>query len=390
LERTEPAPGPENGHLGFSVEEMARMVERTLRDIGLTAHFARLVIVVGHGSSSLNNPHESAYNCGACSGARGGPNARAFAQMANDPRVRDQLVQRGLVIPRAAVFVGAIHNTCDDRVTYFDLDRLPSSHRPDFVRAGGAIEKARTRNAHERCRRFESAELNLSPEAARRHVEARAEDLSQARPEYNHATNALCIVGRRSRTRGLFLDRRSFLASYDPTQDDDQHAILARILGAVVPVCGGISLEYYFSCVDPEGYGCGSKLPHNIASLLGVMAGAASDLRTGLSAQMTEIHEPVRLLFVIETTPQAMLEIMDRNTLIGRFCRNEWVQVATLDPDSNQIQFFRGGQFELYRPETAELPQVAASIDWYRGGRDHLGFVAVGTSEPPDSTTREA
>ena len=106
------------------------------------------------------------------------------------------------------------------------------------------------------------------------------------------------VVGRRERTRGLYLDRRAFLTSYDPTQDDADGTILARTMAAIFPVCGGISLEYYFSHVDNSGYGCGTKLPHNITSLLGVMDGAASDLRTGLPWQMVEIHEPVRLLFV--------------------------------------------------------------------------------------------
>ena len=75
--------------------------------------------------------------------------------------------------------------------------------------------------AHERCRRFEHAGEGLDLDEALRHVEERAVDLSQARPEYNHATNAMCIVGRRGLTRGLFLDRRSFLVSYDPSIDDD-------------------------------------------------------------------------------------------------------------------------------------------------------------------------
>ena len=102
-----------------------------------------------------------------------------------------------------------------------------------------------------------------------------------------------------TRTRGLFLDRRAFLVSYDPTRDQDG-AILARIMAAVVPVVAGISLEYYFSYVDPTGYGCGTKLPHNVTSLLGVMDGAQSDLRTGLPWQMVEIHEPTRLAMVVE------------------------------------------------------------------------------------------
>ena len=42
----------------------------------------------------------------------------------------------------------------------------------------------------------------------------------RVRPELGHATNAITIVGRREWTRGLFLDRRAFLTSYDPTEDD--------------------------------------------------------------------------------------------------------------------------------------------------------------------------
>src|SRR5690606_14867778 len=109
------------------------------------------------------------------------------------------------------------------------------------------------------------------------HVAGRAVDLGQPRPEYGHATNAVCIVGRRSRTRGLFLDRRAFLVSYDPGGDPTGE-LLADLLAAVGPVCAGINLEYYFSRIDPAGYGCGTKLPHNIAGLLGVMDGHASDL----------------------------------------------------------------------------------------------------------------
>jgi uncharacterized protein YbcC (UPF0753/DUF2309 family) len=167
------------------------------------------------------------------------------------------------------------------------------------------------------------------------------------------------------------------LNSYDPTQDDAEHTILTRILQAAVPVCAGINLEYYFCCVDPAGWGCSTKLPHNLTSLLGVMDGAASDLRTGLSSQMIEIHEPLRLLFVIESTPQALLEIMERNAGIANWIRNRWVQLAVLDPHSAQIHVFRKGEFHPYRPESKRLPEVESSVDWYRGWRDHLGFAVV-------------
>jgi uncharacterized protein YbcC (UPF0753/DUF2309 family) len=223
--------------------------------------------------------------------------------------------------------------------------------------------------------------LNISAEEALRHVEGRAQDISQARPEYNHATNALCVVGRRDWSRGLFLDRRAFLTSYDPVQDDDQSSVLFRILSAAIPVCAGISLEYYFSCVDFVNYGSGSKLPHNLVSLLGVMEGTSSDLRTGLYQQMVEIHEPVRLTFVIETTPAAMLSIMERNAAIGRLVRGAWVHLAVIDPATSTIHFFQDGEFQLYEPEDAELGEVASSLACYAGSRDHLPLFSIRETE---------
>ncbi|HJZ90404.1 MAG TPA: DUF2309 domain-containing protein [Gemmataceae bacterium] len=378
LERTDANPGPTNGGIGYSLDELTAIAERVLRETGLTRRFSRLVFVFGHGSTSMNNPHESAHDCGACGGARGGPNARALAQIFNDPRVRAGLAARGLHIPADTFFVGAMHNTSNEAVTYYDLDCLPESHRAELDVARGELELACDRDAHERCRRFGSAPLDLSFEAARQHVEGRAEDLAQVRPEWGHATNAICVIGRRARTRGLFLDRRAFLNSYDPTQDDIDATVLTRVLHAAVPVCGGINLEYYFSYVDNTGWGCGTKLPHNIACLLGVMDGAASDLRTGLPWQMVEIHEPVRLLFVIETTPDTMLRIIDRNPPIGRMIRNEWVRLATLDPRSDRIDVYRDGAFHEYRPEDEWLPRAPSSVDWYRGQRDHLEFAEIG------------
>jgi uncharacterized protein YbcC (UPF0753/DUF2309 family) len=385
LERTKNPPGPEAGHVGYLFDEMCGIVERMLRDAGLVSRFGRLVIVMGHGSSSLNNPHEPAHDCGACGGARGGPNARAFAEMANDPRIRRRLAAQGIRLPDETYFIGAYHNTCDESVHYFDLDFMPASCRTDFEIVKKRIDEARRRNAHERCRRFDSADLSLTPEAALRHVEGRAEDLSQVRPEYGHATNAVVFVGRRSRTRGLFLDRRNFLTSYDPTLDDDNHTVLTRILQAAIPVCAGISLEYYFSVVDSTGYGCGTKLPHNVTSLIGVMDGAASDLRPGLPWQMVEIHEPVRCLFVIETAPKSLCRILDRHPALGRLCRNEWIQLATLDPDSPTIHVFHKGRFERYLPESTTLQEVTSSVDWYRGWRDHLGYAIVRAPAPAAS-----
>lgn len=377
LERYEDRPGPDAGHVGFNVPEMVEVVQRLLEDIGLTDNFARLCLIVGHGSSSVNNPHSSAYNCGACAGKRGGPNARAFAHMANDFRVRLALVDRGIRVPADTWFLGAYHNTCDDSLGWFDLDRMPPSHHQLFEETKKACDEAALRNAHERCRRFHSTRPNGSLQDALRHVEQRSEDLSQVRPEYNHATNALCLVGRREWSRGLFLDRRAFLTSYDPTQDDESGRILARILAAVIPVCAGISLEYYFSCVDSTRYGAGSKLPHNLVGLLGVMEGAASDLRTGLYQQMVEIHEPMRLLFVVETRPEIIAKIIDENPAIRQLCDGDWVQLVVLDTATEQLWQYQQGDFVAVLSQHLNLPSVPTSRDWYAGRRGCLGFARV-------------
>jgi uncharacterized protein YbcC (UPF0753/DUF2309 family) len=379
LERQDVAP-PIGTYSGFTVREMADIVRRVLEEIGIRDRLSPLPLIIGHGSVSLNNPHESAHDCGACGGGRGGPNARAFAQMANDPRVRGMLAGEGLVVPSDTWFVGAQRNTCDNSVTFFDTDRIPVPSRPLFERAHEAIETARRREAHERSRRFDAVPSWYPPLAALAHVEGRAADLAQPRPEYGHATNAFCIVGRRMRTRGLFLDRRAFLTSYDPARDDDG-VILARTMAAVVPVVAGINLEYYFSYVDPTGYGCGTKLPHNVTSLLGVMDGAQSDLRTGLPWQMVEIHEPTRLAMVVEAPRERVLHVLGSNPAIERLVRNRWIWLGCLDPESGVVWELRPAgakaDFVPHVPEHALAKVAGESAAWYQGKGGFLPPVAI-------------
>lgn len=377
--RLERAPGtpPLGEHWGFTLEEMGEIVASQLEPMGLSQRLAPVVLVLGHGSSSLNNPHESAHDCGACGGGQGGPNARAFAQMANDPHVRALLAARGIRIPEETWFVGGQRNTASNDVLFYDEDLVPHPLRALLAHAQACVETARRREAHERARRFESAPASWLPDdTSLLHVQARSVDLAQTRPEYGHATNAFCVIGRRHRTRGLFLDRRAFLISYDPETDSDGER-LSRLLTAVGPVVVGISLEYFFGFVDPCGYGCGTKLPHNVTGLLGVMDGAQSDLRTGLPWQMLEIHEPVRLTVVVEAAPETLERVLRANAYLWRLILGRWVFFAALDPAGLRLVEIRGGGQIPYQAEEPVQSVLGPSRAHYADRRGHLPFVRV-------------
>jgi len=372
-----PVGTPEARRLGFTDLEQADRVQTLLRNIGLTDGFSTLVVIVGHASHSQNNPHGSAYNCGACAGRFSGPNARLVSAMANRPEVRALLRPRGIDIPEDSWFMGSEHDTCDDIVTWYDEVMVPPALRPALTKLQQNVTAACLLHAQERCRRFMTAPLDLTPEAAWKHVTGRANDWSQARPELGHATNACAFFGRRSLSRGAFFDRRSFLISYDPSQDPDGE-ILERHLVINGAVGAGISLEYYFSSANNERYGCSTKVMHNVVGLLGVMEGAGSDLRTGLPRQMIEVHEAMRLLVVVEHRLDVLTAIYQRQPAVQELVKNAWLQLVAIDPETNELhRFIVDVGWVKWQFEGPALPMVQRSAEWFRGEREALPPVLI-------------
>jgi uncharacterized protein len=343
----------ENGlQIGFTITEMANRVESLLKSIGLVNNFAPIVYVIGHGSSSVNNPHFSAYDCGACCGRPGSVNARVISYMANNVDVRIVLAERSISIPTTTQFVGALHDTTRDEITYYDTNALSTNNTAKHSVNEASFVTALDLNAKERSRRFESIDTTKTPAQIHKEILTRSVSIFEPRPELNHATNAMCIVGKRVLSKDLFLDRRSFMNSYDYSIDPEG-AYLFNILKAVAPVCGGINLEYYFSRVDNQKLGAGTKLPHNVMGLFGVANGIDGDLRPGLPSQMIEAHEPVRLLIIVEHYPQVVLNTIQKVAATYEWFLNEWVNLAVVNPDTKELYVFKDGAFTSYTPLAA-------------------------------------
>jgi uncharacterized protein len=342
----------ENGlQIGYTLDEMLARAEGFLRGIGLVKNFAPIVYIVAHGSSSANNPHHGAHDCGACSGRPGATNARVQAFILNHKQIREQLAIKGISIPENTQFVGSMHDTAADVMAWYDENILSAENRIAHVINLQNFETALNLNAKERSRRFASINTKQQLEQVRKAIHSRSVSLFEPRPELGHGTNTLAIIGRRKITKGLFLDRRAFLNSYDHTTDADG-AILSAVMRPIGLVCGGINLEYYFSRVDNIKMGAGTKLPHNVMGLFGVANSSDGDLRPGLPWQMIEVHDPVRLLVIVEHKPEIVLKAIQSSPEVFEWYNNEWVHIVALHPEQKQFYYFKKGVFVKYEPIT--------------------------------------
>jgi uncharacterized protein len=362
----------ENGlQIGYTIDEMAARAEGFLKGIGLIKSFAPLIYIVAHGSSSANNPHHGAHDCGACSGRPGATNARVQAFILNHKKVREILQSRGIEIPETTQFIGCMHDTAADVIGYYDENILDTNNAQLHLLNKIDFETALNLNAKERSRRFASINTRQKLEQVRKDIHNRSVSLFEPRPELGHGTNTLAIIGRRQTTKGLFLDRRAFLNSYDYSTDPDG-TILSGVMRPIGLVCGGINLEYYFSRVDNIKMGAGTKLPHNVMGLFGVANSSDGDLRPGLPWQMIEVHDPVRLLVIVEHQPEIVLKAIQSSPEVFEWYKNEWVHIMALDPIEKQFYYFRNGAFVKYEPITSagEIKTIHNMEEFIEGAKE--------------------
>jgi len=322
-----------------SADERCRLAEGFLRAIGLTRDFARVVLLVGHGSESKNNAHAAGLDCGACCGQPGDVNARAAAALFNDANVRAGLAARGIQVPATTLFVVALHNTTTDEISLF-LDDMTQAHAADIADVRAVLDRASITTRRERAPRLGLADLS----DAKLHAAAvkRARNWAEVRPEWGLAGNAMFIVAPRERSRHMDLEGRAFLHDYR-FDDDKDHTILEAIVTGPVVVGHWINFQYYASTVDNARYGCGDKVLHNIVGgHLGVLEGNGGDLRIGLSLQSLNdgerwVHAPLRLAVFIEASREAIDRVLEKHAKVKELVDNEWLHLFQLDATERTV-----------------------------------------------------
>lgn len=310
---------------GMTAEAKADTAAAVLKAMSLTEDHGRIVLLLGHGGHATNNPHDSAYHCGACGGYTGEVSARVLAVLLNDPEARAGLADRGVNVPEDTLFVAGLHTTTTDAITIYD-DGLPQQRAGelrtvrDWLSAAAGIARA------ERAVKL--------PGSSPKTIAGRALNWAEVRPEWGLAGCAAFIAAPRSATTGKDLGGRAFLHSYD-WRADEVFGTLELIITAPVVVASWISLQYYGSSVAPEVFGGGNKLIHNVVGGIGVIEGNSGRLRPGLPWQTVHdgeklMHEPLRLSVMIEAPREAILDVLERHPGVRALFDNGWLHLFAL------------------------------------------------------------
>jgi uncharacterized protein YbcC (UPF0753/DUF2309 family) len=342
--KSEPAPQVIGG---MSAAAKADTGAAVLKAMSLTQGLGEIVLLLGHGGNTTNNPHESAYHCGACGGYTGEVSARLLAILLNDPETRAGLATRGVTVPDDTLFLAGLHDTTTDDITLYE-DALPGGHGGDLALVRKWLAQAAKVARAERAARLPGARWNT--------IAARATNWAEIRPEWGLAGCAAFIAAPREATAGRDLGGRAFLHSYD-WRADEGFGTLELIITAPVVVASWISLQYFGSSVAPEMFGGGNKLIHNVVGGIGVIEGNGGRLRAGLPWQAVHdgeslAHEPLRLSVMIEAPREEILKVLERHPQVRELFDNGWLHLFVLTGGKIDARYRPGLQWADAAPQS--------------------------------------
>jgi hypothetical protein len=348
---------PHHDHSGIPESDRVDHAERILRAMSMTGPFARLVLLAGHGSSSVNNPHATGLDCGACAGQTGEASARVVAALLNHAAVRRGLLERGIAIPEDTWFLAGLHDTTTDDVRLFDTAGVPDSLAEDLSQLRQWLEQAGDLTRMQRAALLGTAGRPDREVAA--DVRRRSRDWSQVRPEWALANNAAFIAAPRGRSVDTDLGGRAFLHEYQ-WQTDSGFQILELIMTAPMVVANWINMQYYGSVVDNQRFGSGNKVLHNlVGGAIGVLEGNGGDLRVGLPLQSLHdgkrwVHEPLRLSVFIEAPESAIEGVIARHETVRHLVDNGWLHLFRIGEDGGVFRRIPAAGWEPAEPPPAE------------------------------------
>lgn len=326
----------------FPFEDQVNLALGTLNTTGLSKQCAPIVLFVGHGSSSVNNPHAAGLECGACGGHSGDINALVAASICNNPEVRKALAAKGVNIPEETLFLAGLHDTTSDHIAILNAHLVSDSHRDAFKQLTEKLALASEQTRKERSRR-----LNVQPEQSNKNLPERSKDWAQVRPEWGLAGCNSFVIAPRTKTKDLNLEGKTFLHDYHFQQDHDLK-ILETIITAPMIVTTWINLQYYASTVDNRHFGAGDKTIHNVTAGIGVMEGSSGDLRIGLPLQSVHTgtgfeHLPQRLNVFIDAPVSAINEILAKHPTVRNLFDNKWIHLFRLNNEGTVSEQYVSG-----------------------------------------------